>query len=179
MNIEHPDPTTPQRPDVAIPPLGLRPLALADADVMVTVLADPSLYEFNGGEPPTLEELTHQYAIQTRGFSPDGSQRWLNWVVVLGDHREPIGYVQATVPLKGGPTEVAWVIGRPCQGNGYATAAARLLLAELATQDVSAVMAHIHPAHEASQRIAQHLGLTPTEVVVDGERRWVGHTIRA
>jgi RimJ/RimL family protein N-acetyltransferase len=95
-------------------------------------------------------------------------------MVELGDLREPIGFVQATVPVNGGPTEVAWVIGRPWQGNGYATAAARLLLDDLAGRGVTAVMAHIHPAHVASQRIAQHLGLTPTGVVVDGETRWVG-----
>jgi hypothetical protein len=30
----------------------------------------------------------------------------------------------------------------------------------------------MHPEHQASMRVAEHLGLAPTEVVVDGEVRW-------
>ena len=33
----------------------------------------------------------------------------------------------------------------------------------------------IHPEHEASQRIARHLGMEPTDTVVDGEVRWAGN----
>ncbi len=62
---------------------------------MVAVLSDPSLYEFTGGTPPTLEELTARYARQAVGHSPDGTEQWLNWVVLLDS--APVGYVQATV----------------------------------------------------------------------------------
>lgn len=158
--------------------LGLRPLALDDADAMTAVLADPSLYEFTGGEPPTHDALAHRYALQVRG-SADGGERWINSIVVLGLERRPIGYVQATVPLNGDPTEVAWVIGRPWQGKGYAGRAARLLLDDLARQGVNRVMAHIHPGHAASERIAKRLDMAATEVVVDGEVRWVGTTVPA
>ncbi len=163
---------------------------------MTTVLADPELYEFTGGEPPTRDDLARRYAVQVRGHSADGSERWINSVVVLGSEHQPIGYVQATIPVNGdplradqangdqvngdradcGPAEIAWVIGRPWQGNGHAGRAARLLLDDLVEQGVTAVMAHIHPDHEASQRIATRLGMTPTTVVVDGEIRWEGTT---
>lgn len=155
-------------------PLSLRPLAVADAAVMTTVLADPSLYEFTGGEPPTHDDLARRYAVQTRGGSADGNERWINSVVVLG--HQPIGYVQATVPRDGGPAEVAWVIGRPWQGHGYAALAARLLLDDLAHEGVDTAVAHIHPGHGSSERTAERLGLTPTEIVVDGEVRWAGPT---
>ena len=159
-----------------LPPLQLRPLIVDDADAMTGVLSDPSLYEFIGGEPPTRDDLARRYAVQVRGHSADGSQRWINAVVVLGPERKPIGYVQATIPANGEPTEIAWVIGRPWQGNGHARRAARLLLDDLAGQGVEAVVAHIHPEHEASQRIATSLGLTATTTVVDGEIRWEGTT---
>lgn len=156
--------------------LWLRPLTVDDADVMTTVLADPSLYHFTGGEPPTHDDLARRYAVQTRGRSADGGERWINSVVVLGPEGRPIGYIQATIPVNGEPAEIAWVIGRPWQGHGYAGRAARILLDDLAKQGVDSVVAHIHPGHESSERIATRLGMTPTEIVVDGEVRWAGNT---
>jgi hypothetical protein len=37
--------------------LVLCPLRVSDADEMATVLADDSLYEFTGGEPPSVSQL--------------------------------------------------------------------------------------------------------------------------
>ena len=85
---------------------------------MVRVLADPALYRFTGGTPPTEEKLARRYAVQTRGHSADHSEEWLNRIVLVGSEPEPVGYVQATIPLSGGPTEVAWVIGAPWQNRG-------------------------------------------------------------
>jgi len=45
----------------------LSPLTVHHAPAMVSVLADPSLYLFTGGTPPTLEELTARYARQAVG----------------------------------------------------------------------------------------------------------------
>lgn len=150
----------------------MRPLTVDDADAMTSVLSDPSLYAFTGGEPPTRDDLERRYTVQVRGHSRDGTERWINSVVVLRAEQQPIGYVQATIPVNGDPAEIAWVIGRPWQGQGHARRAARLLLDDLAAQGIEVVVAHIHPEHEASQRIATRLGMTPTTVVVDGETRW-------
>lgn len=141
---------------------------------MVSVLADPALYEFTGGEPPTEEQLTRRYTAQSQGHSPDGTEQWINMIVVLHPGAQPIGFVQATVPANGRPAEIAWVIGAPWQGQGHAAEAARQLLAHLAERGVTEVLAHIHPDHTASQRIATHLGLHPTSQVVDGEIAWRG-----
>lgn len=154
--------------------LSLRPLCVADSQVMTEVLTDPCLYQFTGGEPPTAEQLSQRYAAQVRGGPADGSQRWVNLIVLQGP--QPVGYVQATIPSDGGPSEIAWVIGRPWQGRGHAAHAAFLLLDELAAQGVSQVMAHIHPVHASSLRVAEKLGLEPTSIVVGGEVRWVGGT---
>lgn len=152
----------------------LRPLRVEDAEAMAHVLADPRLYEFTGGQPPTVEQLHRQYTVQTVGRSPDSSERWINHLVLLAPDHHPIGYVQATVPRDGHTAEIAWVIGQPWQGHGYATTAARLLAHQLADQGVRELSAHIHPDHTASQRIAAHLGLHPTDIVEDGEIRWRG-----
>ena len=152
--------------------LSLRPLSVEDAAAMTVVLADDSLYRFTGGSPPTEEELDRRYSAQVRGISPDGSEIWINRVVTLGC--KPIGYVQATLSRDGGIAEVAWVIGVPWQSHGYAKRAIRLLLDELAGRGVSSLVAHIHPDHMASQRVAESIGLLATDETNDGEVRWVG-----
>lgn len=155
----------------------LRPLTVDDAAEMTRVLADPGLYEFTGGEPPTRDGLERRYRAQAAGRSPDGTQRWINEAVVVDGAL--VGYVQATVPVDGGPAEIAWVVGAPWQGRGYAAAATGLLLDRLADDGVDSVIAHIHPRHVASQRVAARVGMSVTDVVVDGEVRWHrrnGHT---
>lgn len=154
--------------------VSLRLLRVEDASAMAAVLADPSLYEFTGGRPPSATELERQYAVQARGHSADDSEEWLNRLVLLGARREPVGYVQATVPRDGGPGEIAWVIGTPWQGRGIAGHACALLLRELTRRGVRRVIAHVHPDHRASQRVAAGLGMEPTGTVVDGEVRWEG-----
>ncbi len=72
---------------------------------------------------------------------------WFNWIVTDGAGGSAVGYVQATVPTSGGPAEIAWVIGKPWQGNGYTTESVRLMLGELASHGVTEVIAHIHPGH--------------------------------
>ncbi|WP_084151988.1 GNAT family N-acetyltransferase [Nocardioides halotolerans] len=149
--------------------LELVPLSVDHAPAMVAVLADPSIYEFTGGTQPTLEELTARYARQTAGHSSDGSERWLNWVVLLDS--DPVGYVQATVT--GDSAEIAWVVSPPAQGRGVASAAARAMVDELTASGVRRLVAHVHPDHAASARVAERLGLRRTDVVEDGEVRWV------
>lgn len=48
-------------------------------------------------------------------------------IVVQTSTDQRLGYVQATIPQAGGPTEIAWTIGLPWQGQGYASEAAQLL----------------------------------------------------
>lgn len=141
---------------------------------MTRVLSAPQLYRYTGGEPPTHTELVQRYTVQSRGHSADGSEEWLNFIVTLGPDAEPIGYVQATIPAGGEPTLVAWVIGQPWQGRGYAAQAAKLLLKHLAERGIGEVAAHIHPQNQPSNRLAERLGLSPTEITVDGEVRWTG-----
>lgn len=150
----------------------LRPLATQDAAAMVEVLSAPQLYVHTGGSPPTHEDLTDQYARQALGRSPDGTQEWLNWVV-LDEASDPVGYVQASRPIDGTSAEIAWVIGLPWQGQGRACAASRLMVEQLASRGVEEITAYIHADNEASVGVARRLGMAPTDRVVDGETCWV------
>ena len=147
----------------------LEPLRVADAAEMVQVLDAPELYSYIGGRPPTLGELTEQYRRQVVGRSVDGREEWLNWIVRVDD--TAVGYVQATVH-QGARAVVAWVIGLPWQGRGYATEAANELLALLRARGVRRIEAYIVPGHVGSERVAERVGLTPTGHLSEGEQMW-------
>jgi RimJ/RimL family protein N-acetyltransferase len=146
--------------------LTLEPLRVEHATEMVAVLADPRLYEFIGGAPPSEDELRAAYA---RRVAHPG---WLNWIVRADANA--IGAVQATVT--GQVAELAWVIAPAHQGRGLATEAARAVQEHLRAQGITEFQAHIHPDHPASAAVARRLGLEPTDIVQDREVRWVGRS---
>ena len=152
----------------------LEPLRIEHADEMGPLLDDPELHSFIGGRPPTPEELRDRYERQVLGRSPDGSQRWLNWVVRRRDNGQAVGTVQATVSDQDGKmtAEIAWVIVTSQQGHGYAREAAQVMTGWLWDQGAEVVIAHVHPQHAASMAVARAVGLTPTDAVLDGEVRW-------
>lgn len=139
-------------------------------------MSDPALYAFTGGRAPTLDELRRRYERQTAGHSPDGTQRWLNWIVRLTESGEVVGTVQATVRAREElfVADLAWVVALAHQRRGYATEAAATMAAWLRERGADALAANIHPEHHASTGVARALGLAPTGEVVDGEVRWVG-----
>ncbi|MGQ4487098.1 GNAT family N-acetyltransferase [Streptomyces sp. SAS_281] len=159
---------SPRTPEpFATPRLTALPLRVEYADEMAAVLADPALHTFTGGAPESPDALRERYARQTAG-SPDPGELWWNWVLRAGDGL--VGYVQATV--RGDRAEIAWVVGVPWQGKGYAREAAGGLVAHLRDAGVTTAVAHIHPEHTASAAVAAGAGLTRTGEWEDGEERW-------
>ncbi|MEH1100998.1 GNAT family N-acetyltransferase [Micromonospora sp. CPCC 205561] len=152
----------------------LEPLRVGHAEELAPLLDDATLHEYTGGAPATPEQLRERYARQAAGRSPDGREGWLNWVVRHRETGDAVGTVQATVRLDGvrPVAELAWVVMAPHQGRGYAGEAAAGLVGWLAERGVSALVAHVHPDHRASTRVAERLGLRATDELVDGEVRW-------
>jgi RimJ/RimL family protein N-acetyltransferase len=153
--------------------LELVPLQASDADEMVGVLADPALYSFTGDAPPDLGTLRDRYERQAAGRSTDGTQQWLNWIARLRDSGAAIGFAQATVRASPAQAEVAWLIGVPWQGRGFASEAASAVVEWLASAGVREIEAHIHPDHLASQAVARRAGLISAGTIdADGEQVW-------
>ena len=142
----------------------LEPLRVDHAGDMVAVLADPAMYEFTGGAPPSEGELQARYARQVRGAG------WLNWILRLRESRAAVGTVQATLRER---AELAWVVGTSFQGCGYATEGTAAVIAWLRANGVGEFEAHIHPDHEASAAVARRLGFEPTDAVHRGETVWI------
>lgn len=164
--------------ELVAPPLQSTRLVLCKLDVraakeMVSVLADPRLYTYTGGEPPDLASLRNRYARQVVGRSPDGSELWFNWIVRTRDALVAVGYAQATLGISSGIADMAWVIGAEHQGRGYATEAAAAVLEWLTSQPcVQRITAHIAAANQPSQSVARKLGFAPTAAVEHGEVVW-------
>ena len=157
---------------IRTPRLTLTPLDPDDADAMVDVLGDERMHEFTGGHPLALEELRSRYRRLAAGRSADRTELWLNWIVRTLDDGRPVGAMQATVSADGALADVAWEIGVPWQGRGFASEAAAAVVAWLVEHDVSQVRALIHPDHDASAGVAARSGLEPTSDRVDGEVVW-------
>ncbi len=163
---------TPPTAHISTERLALEPLRIFHAAEMVRVLGDKDLYSFTGGEPPTFDQLTRRYTMQYAGSRHD-TEQWHNWIARERATNRAIGFVQATVEATG--ADVAWTIGAPWQGKGYATEAAQAMNGWLRSHAVLSVQAWIHPDHIASQKVAQALGLSLTDQVdEDGEQCWRG-----
>jgi RimJ/RimL family protein N-acetyltransferase len=152
--------------------LRLVPLTVADAAEMVRVLSGEALYAYTGGAPPGLDELRARYAGQVAG-PPGGGEEWRNWILRREPGGEAVGYLQATITGEGRRAEIAWVVGLPWQGQGYASEAAKALAGWLDARGVAAIQAHIHPEHAASAAVARRAGLRPSGVIEDGEQLWL------
>ncbi|MGA9775148.1 MAG: GNAT family N-acetyltransferase [Candidatus Dormiibacterota bacterium] len=152
----------------------LEPLTEGHAVEMAGTLADRRHYTFTGGAPPTLAELASRYAAQGLERSPDGTQRWLNWVLRERSSGAAMGYLQATLTAdRGGCTaDLAWVIGPAHQGRGFATEGAERVVRWLGARGVARLRARIHPDNRASVGVALKLGLTATAFA--GEVTWEG-----
>ncbi|MGH2851405.1 MAG: GNAT family N-acetyltransferase [Solirubrobacteraceae bacterium] len=150
------------------------PLRPEHADELAPVLDDASLHRYIGGEPAGIEELRARVERQVRGGSLDGRERWLNWTVRERLTGRAVGTVQATVSgsERNLVAALAWVIGSTHQGQGFAKEATGVMASWLRERGAGCLRAHIHPHHDASMAVARHIGLQPTNVMVDGELRW-------
>ncbi|HEX5405825.1 MAG TPA: GNAT family N-acetyltransferase [Pseudonocardiaceae bacterium] len=161
--------------DLVTDRLVLTPLRIEDAETMADVLADERMHEFIGGRPAARGELRTRYRMLTAG-SGDPDEVWLNWIVRMRATDEPVGTVQATVTI-GSSAYVAWLIGVPWQGQGFAGEAATVMADWLRAEGVPVLLAAIHPMHSVSEGVAKRIGLHVTDEQDDGERIWcsAGH----
>jgi len=151
--------------------LELTPLQREHAEELFSVLSDSSLYEYTHDGPPlSPSELRNRYARLESRRSPDGSEAWLNWVLIDRSTGMSIGYVQATVSSD--RADVAWVVGTHWQRRGFATEAAQAMIVWLRSAGVRVVRAMINPMHAASQQVAINVGLSRTDRMIEGEDVW-------
>lgn len=138
----------------------LEPQVAAHATAMFKVLSDPAIYEFEGIPPSSVEELAADYRRKEARTSPDGHQKWLNWVVRLPNN-ELAGYVQATV-LESCASLIGYEFASKHWRQGIGSASVNAMLTELAqSYAVHTGVAVLKSANDRSMGLLLQLGFKP------------------
>lgn len=137
----------------------LEPQVAGHAEQMFEVLGDPAIYAHENEPPPSVEWLRTRFRALESRLSPDGTERWLNWVVRLPSS-ELIGYVQATVyPSR--HAAIAYVLHSRNWGKGLATAAVELMVTELVSgYGATSLVAVLKKTNQRSRRLLDRLGFS-------------------
>jgi [ribosomal protein S5]-alanine N-acetyltransferase len=135
----------------------LEPLREAHAVEMAVVLADPQIYDHIDDGPPDPAALAARYRQLESRQSPDGAQRWLNWVIRTASGR-CAGYVQATI-YPDQTADIAFVLNSEHWGQGYGPEATEAMLCHLAEHyAVRLAYATTDERNARSQRLLLSLG---------------------
>jgi RimJ/RimL family protein N-acetyltransferase len=165
---------------MSTPHLLLEPLKTQHAAEMAAVLADARLYEFTGGEPPTLDKLRRRYQLQVGGPA-SSDEVWANWIIRERDSGCAAGYVQATLVRDdtGWMALLGWLVGTQFQRRGFAVAAVTEVIQHLELCGIVRLQAHIADGNSASVAVATRVGFVRTDSLDDeGERVYVMSTCR-
>jgi RimJ/RimL family protein N-acetyltransferase/ubiquinone/menaquinone biosynthesis C-methylase UbiE len=144
------------RLDLETQRLRLEALSSRHADAMFPILRDRSIYRYMPDTmPASIHQLRERYVWLARGASPDGAERWLNWIVFPRAETTPAGFLQATI--LGRDAWVGYVLNPAMWKRGYAREALRAVVDFLTRAGVRRVMASIDPANVASRGVVEAL----------------------
>ena len=137
----------------------------AHAEEMFALLSDPKIYRYEGEPPASLEWLRERFRKLESRLSPDGREKWLNWVIRL-ESGEAAGYVQATVH-EDGRAAIAYVLGSRFWDRGIGRAAVSTLIDILEREHgVRRITAVVKKANERSRLLLERLGFSGADFPV-------------
>jgi len=149
---------TPAAPILETQRLRLRGWQPSDFDAYAQLLADPASARFitRTGQPYNRPQAWAELCFFV------GHWQMLGYGMFVVEERLSgsfLGRVGALHP-KGWPDyEIAWALSSNARGKGYATEAAKAVIAwSFETIGVDRIISVIHPRNEASQRVATRLG---------------------
>ncbi len=144
----------------------LEPLTSEHADEMFHVLSDPAIYPFENKPPESPEWLRTRYAFLEQRCSPEGGEKWLNWVIRL-KNGGLAGFTQATV-YADGTAQIAYVLHSRHWGKGIARRAVQAMIGELAREfGVRRLVAVLKAANERSLRLLERLDFREADTAMD------------
>ncbi len=133
------------------------------APTLVGPLQDEDIYTWIPEDAPTLTALQARYDFLEAGRSPDGEERWLNWVAFLRDSSNPVGTFQVTLP-RNGIGSFAYIVFPPFWRQGYAREMAVCILEHIfEVYEASTLFAEIDTRNMPSIKLVESLGLTRGE----------------
>ncbi len=145
----------------------LRPAAAADLPWLIEAINTPAVLRHLGGVPGSEAEVAAQLDQDIAAFGTPGGHR--RWTVLLRDGQKRLGRVglfhvrSQTAPeaLRGQP-EIGWTFAEDSWGKGYASEAARAVLAfAFGTLGLPLVWSQTSDSNASSTQMMHRLGLTP------------------
>lgn len=155
--------------------LVLRPRTTGDIDDFVAMDSDPQVRRFL---PPAFRDgfdpAAYRAALPER-IAMDHGPGLGHWTLVGRAHPDAFVGTALLIPVEGkGPdVEIGWRLPRAHWGKGFASEAARQVVAHARGTVLAELVALIHPDNAASIGVAGKLGLAP-----DGIRDAYGTTFR-
>ena len=144
--------------------LVLRAPTVADAPLWIAIWKGPE-----SPEPVTEEHAWEEFCGYVAGWLLHG--HGLSAVERKADG-SLIGFVLLGLEWEDPEPEIGWALAPEARGHGYATEAARAVLAQSrALLGPGAVVSYVDVANLASARVAERLGATP-ESMIDTTRVW-------
>jgi len=140
--------------------LRMEPLCGRHSEVVFTPLQDAAIYTYLPKDPPTAEALQRRYDFLAKGRSPDGTERWLNWIAFLRGSMTPVGTFQVTLP-RSAPGSFGYVVFPPVWRQGYAREMATCVITHVfRTHGTPSLYAEIDTRNIGSIGLVESLGLT-------------------
>ena len=156
---------------VDTPRLWLRPVLPDDADPSVTLDADPLVMRYvSDGEPTPRAQIVDWTIPRARAeHAAHGSGIW---TLIHKPSLEFAGWVALRRPRHGGrrrELELSYRLARDMWGQGFATEAARAMIAAAFTaQPAERVFAGAAPGNIASRRVLEKIGLRAVSAYTEG-----------
>lgn len=150
----------------------------SDADELHVIFSDPTTHTIGGGPFVAREQTTNWIARRQLAYSEHG----LAWYLVrlresgalLGNCGLLVGRATETEP------EIGYMIRSTHQRNGYASEAARAVVAEAESAGFRTLWSTIRPANTASCRVIERLGFrVQREADDDGPMRYYVRNLEA
>jgi len=144
---------------IETPRLTLRPMTLDDLDAMQAFLSDPETLTF-WERPYTDEETRGAIERNIKSYAEYGFGRWAVILKETGDLIGICGIVRLEVDDRE-INDLGYIFDKAYWGKRYATEAAQAVADyALETLKLDSVTANMPWDHDASRRVAEHVGMT-------------------
>lgn len=149
--------------------LELVPVNERNSEVLWTLLQAPYLREFQELPNVGLAQFKRLVAERPRRLAPRTSGRF-EWLVFARGSELPVGWVSLRMSDRDTiGAEVGYSMIASARGRGYATEAARALMAEgFASAGLKRIRAYCLPENQASRKVLTRLGFAPDGLLPHG-----------
>ncbi len=130
-----------------------------DGKLATAIWGDPEVTRLTGG-PFTTEQVYERLVTEISNLRSDGIQYWPIFRLDTGEQLGCCGLRPRDVAA--GVLELGFQLRREAWGQGYASEAAKTVIAWAAANGIAALIAGHHPQNHASARALRRLGFTYT-----------------